>query len=183
MSTTIPAGTPPLSLITESRLFMPFYSPQDMLKMGVYGGAFFGAGNALSLLPMLGSVITNDLFKGVPQDKYLNNTYDPTANYFNLTLPKSDRSFTMPVYLKRMHTYGWFEWYVRYYYGERNKADTWRIRQWQHSISVDWYYIETTGGPSKYADLTFLQTRRQKLLEKGWDPTIPPAQYNLKVKF
>lgn len=154
-----------------------------MLILGVFGGQFFGKNKAYSNKTKF---FGTDLFYGVDLDKYQGNAYDPAKNYFNLTLGGTDRTFNMPPSIKRLHFNGWYHWYCQYYYGEKSPADTWRIVQWQKSIAVEWFYIVNgvyEGGGNRFTDLLFLPTRRQRLLEKGWDPTKAPADYGIFTKF
>jgi hypothetical protein len=182
MIPTIPAGRDPL-LLTGKKPFRPFYSPQDMLNLGVFGGSFFGPDRAMKLIPKFTQFM---LFSGVPISSYALAIYNQGINYFNVSLDPMNRTFSMPIGLKRMHPFGWFEWYCKYFYGEESKADEHRIKQWVMSINQHWFYIATsayTGVGNRFTDLTFLPPRRQALLEFGWDPTIDPATWGFQYKF
>lgn len=184
MSQTIPSTDPPLSLVVESGQFKPFYSPREMLVLGVFGGAFFGNKNAWTVGIQLRQT---GIFTGLLPSLFQNSTFDVEQNNFGVAPGISDRSFGMPTEKKRLHKYGWFQWYCQYYYGQKSPADVHRILQWAYAINVEWAYISElapyTGGGNRETDLTFLPERRQRLLEKAWDPTRDPGDFGLRVKF
>lgn len=188
MSQSIPSTDPQLKLIVDTgQQFEPFYSPKDMLILGVYGGNFW-----YKMAQRNSWLLKTDLFSG-PRglDPILFNgpLYDEADNYFGVAGLENKRTYGMSAQQKRLHPKGWFEWYCNYYYGQLSHADTARIRQWQYEINVQWSYIdgatptEYTGSGNRATDLTFLPERRQRLLEFGWDPTRNPADYNLTIKF
>lgn len=184
MSQTIPSTDPPLTLMVESGQFRPFYSPKDMLILGIFGGTYFGKNNAWPLYPEFKA---KGLFDGLGQNLYLNLVFDVEQNNFQVDPGKSNRTFNMPLPLKRFHPHGWFQWYLQFYYGEKSPADVHRIRQWAYAINIEWAYIAElspyAGSGNRKTDLTFLPERRQRLLEKGWDPTKDPGDYGLRIKF
>lgn len=185
MSKTIPSTDPFLGIVTQIGTFRPWYTPNDMLSLGVYGGAFFFGKSKWKIL----SELPQDIIKGVPEDKYANYQYSNAKNYFEVEPSggaKSDRTFSMPPNTKGIHPFGWFEWYCRYYYGSVSAADIWRVKQWQMAINQHWFYIINgvyNGEGNKITDLAFLPERRQKLLELGVDPTILPAAYQCTYQF
>lgn len=182
MSQSIPSTDPYISLINGSKsgIFRPWYTPKEMLLLGVFGGSFFTDRRALM------KTLSWDLITDVPVAKLISGPYDPAQNYFNVTLELMDRTFEMPMTMKRLHPNGWFEWYCRFYYGEQSPADPDRIRQWLMSVNQHWFYITNgtyNGDGNINTDVTFLPERRQRLLELGVDPTIPPSVYNCFYKF
>lgn len=189
MSATVPSTDPPIGMVRSS-IFQPYYTPKEMLTLGVFGGAFFGSSNAQKILstgPLTIGGAMDSLFRGLPKLKYESPIYDPNQNYIpGQTLAVQRRGLNMPSYIKRLNPFGWFEWYVNWYYGCVSQADNWRISQWQKSINVHWLYIANgvyTGGGNKFTDLTYLPMRRQRLIELGWDPTIDPEKQGLKINF
>lgn len=181
MSLTIPAGVPNLKLNTEFE-FKPFYTPNEMLKMGIYGGSYFGrARNYLDDPPL------KYIFQGVPNQNYIGWDYNQAINYFAVTPERLERGLNIPSALKQKHPLGWFQWYMSYYSGRTNRSlDAWRINQWLENINTDWYYIANdtySGGGSRFTDLTFKKDRRQRMLEFGVDPTIDPVSYGCGFEF
>lgn len=190
MSKTIPSTDPQLPILRKASTkdFAPFYTPNDMLDLGVFGGSFFSPNRAKKIIEnVLGYEQFMDLTMGINISKFQSGEYDPTQNYFpNQALSFTDRWFGMPADQKRKHKYGWFHWYVLFYYGEQSVADAPRVMQWKKAINVNWFYIASTpytGEGNRNTDLTFLPTRRQRLLELGWDPTVDPATKGLKMNF
>lgn len=186
MSRTIPSTDPPLSLLVESGQFKPFYSPNDMLTLGVFGGSFWYR------IPQRDAWLfkSTDFSFGVSLNLYSSVIYDNAVNYFGVDgFLGNDRTFGLPPNQKRLHPKGWFEWYCNYYYGQKSTADAGRIRQWAYAINVEWSYIDGAtptpymGSGNRATDLNFLQERRQRLLEMGWDPVKDPKDYQLQIKF
>lgn len=176
---------PPLSASLKGWDFKPWWTPHDMLDLGIL------AGSALSGM-WLGKVILQqfpkELTAGIEPIKFgqlaENNGL---TNYFAVKVDQVQRALEMPGDYKRLHK-DWFHWYTSYYYGKTTKdgSDYHRIRQWLTEINVNWFYIETTaytGGTNRYTDLTFLPERRQALLQWAWNPIINPADYGLKINF
>lgn len=181
MSITIPATGGNIKLNTQFD-FKPFYTPNEMLSMGIYGGAYFGRHRHYLDDPGL-----KFIFAGVPDNKYKNWDYTASINFFTgVTVQRLERSLNMPPALKEVHPLGWFQWYMNYYAGRTSRADAWRANQWLQSINADWWYIETdnySGGGNRFTDLTFNKERRQRMLEFGVDPTVDPKSYGCGFEF
>lgn len=184
MSVTIPSTDPQILTVSVDPQFKPWYTPNEMLRLGVYGGWFFS--NTTRRYQTF-KTIPPDATRGVSGTKYLTPIYDPSINYFatNGISLYGDRWFNMPTTFKRLHV-GWFDWYCRYAYGTYSPADEIRMTQWRKLISVEAYYIQNgiyEGETDRWSDLTFLPQRRQRLLELAWDPSRNPITFGLPINF
>ncbi|EDR29194.1 hypothetical protein, conserved [Entamoeba dispar SAW760] len=104
--------------------FKPYYSPKQMLKMGVFEGKYL-----------------NDCVNEFPIEWYDESkdkrslVADPKLNYFGV---KSRQSLTtwkkngwIPVCKGDYDIRGWFQWYCRYYIGRRGPSDQIQIKRWK----------------------------------------------------
>lgn len=184
MSATIPSTDPQILMVSVDPNFRPWYTPNEMFRLGVYGGWFFS--KASTRYQYLDSV-PKDAFNGVDTTRYLQATPDNSINHFGVLgfSVYTDRWFQMSLQYKRLHM-GWFDWYCRYAYGVFSLADKVRMDQWRKLVAVEAFYIQNgvyVGESDAWTDLTFKTNRKQKLLELGWDPTKNPANYGLAVNF
>jgi len=106
-------------------LFAVEYTPKQMLKAGVFGGAYFGA-----------QPFKHDNFGLFTEFKLFSDIVcvdepDAANNKYGLLSGKSldwwlDRSL-----ISNLDPLGWFQWYCNYYYGRRHRAeDTRQIKRW-----------------------------------------------------
>lgn len=173
MNTTIPAQGGPMTVnqIMSDIAFKPFYSPKNMLTLGIKGGTF-GHDDIPRLLSVSDDL--NKTFRGT--NKWAGSIYDNSKNYFNVAHFQTERDMSGNGHaFKSKHPLGWFEWYCRFYYGEKSPADVFRLSQWLIGINTEWFYIKQD--PTKLTDLSWQPARRQALLEWAVDPTLDPESY------
>lgn len=120
---------PLLDTLPPPAPFEPDYTPQQMLDMGVFGGAYF-AGE-------LGAIRRQRLFDGVgfltppPTGERIRGKKAAANNYFG-----KQASFERDWWLDRGLIFscdplGWFEWYCWHYAGRRVPGhDNHQIRRW-----------------------------------------------------
>ncbi|MDQ5971121.1 MAG: hypothetical protein QG566_67 [Patescibacteria group bacterium] len=101
-------------------IFKPLLTPKEMLRLGVFGGYYF-------------EVKTKD----VPQEiiKLANSSKtkkkDPKLNYFNVSASQSLSVWQKNGWINKVDPNGWFEWYIKYFYGRRlPKEDERQIKRW-----------------------------------------------------
>lgn len=105
------------------RDFKPDLTPKQMLKIGVFGGAYFiGVDN---LIP---KDLPKGWWKGIKLSK-------DGAKHKELNFFKVDASQPLSVWQKKgwIHKsdpHGWFEWYCRYHMGRRGPDDARQIKRW-----------------------------------------------------
>lgn len=136
--------------------FKPKYSPQTMLRMGVFEGKY-----------------CNDQKNEYPSEWYLSKKMSPVANiecnYFKiksrLSLQQWRKNGWVPCHPTDKDTRGWFEWYMRYWLGRRQpEVDAIQIKRW---ASFARHYAQVVKHAS--GDLTKRRRQRQALLQWSWD--------------
>jgi hypothetical protein len=135
--------------------FEPYYTPQQMLSMGVFEGKYM-----------------NDGKKEFPKEFYtkakISKKPDSTINYFGiksrLSLQEWRKRGWIPIHEKDMDVRGWFQWYCRYWMGRRMpEVDEIQVKRWK---SFKRHYAQV----EKHAkgDLTKRKKQRQALLQWSW---------------
>ena len=136
--------------------FEPFYTPQQMLRMGVFEGKYINDGE--------------DEF---PKEWYasakLSDVADPNINYFKiksrLSLQEWRKRGWVPVHPKDRDVRGWFQWYCRYYIGRRiPEVDEIQIKRWKAFAR---HYAQVKKNAK--GDLTKRPRQRQALLQWSWN--------------
>ena len=139
--------------------FDPYYTPQQMLVMGVFEGKYM-----------------NDCEGEFPHEWYtaannrnkLSQKADPSVNYFKiksrLSLGEWRKRGWIPAYSGDKDIRGWFQWYCRYWIGRRTPYDHIQIKRWRafarHSAQVR---------KNSPGDLNKRRKQRQALLQWSWD--------------
>jgi hypothetical protein len=108
--------------------FEPYYTPQQMLVMGVFEGKYL-----------------NDCIEEFPKEWYIAakkrnklspKKADPSKNYFKiksrLSLKEWVKRGWVPIHKKDKDIRGWFQWYCRYWIGRRlPEIDIIQIKRWK----------------------------------------------------
>lgn len=132
--------------------FKPFYTPKQMLEMGVFEGRYLNATR---------HEYPADWFAAAK----LTDRPDEALNHFGLKsrLPLSE--WQVRGWIDPQDPLGWFQWYARFSLGRRSADDNRQIRRWlafvRHSRQV-----ELHGG----GDVTKRRRQRQALLQWAHDP-------------
>ncbi len=132
--------------------FKPFYTPQQMLELGVFEGKYLNS--CRDEYPV--EWFVNAKLSDTPNEK---------LNHFGLKsrLPTSwwhEKGLINP-----QDPRGWFEWYCRFWMGRRSDDDARQIKRWK-MIARHSAQVKKNGGgdPSKRA------RQRQTLLQWSWNP-------------
>ena len=140
----------------ETDDFRPFYSPKDMLEMGVFEGKY-----------------CNDCTDEFPPEWFskakISKVPDPTLNFFGLKSRQPLSVWQQKGWIIDPDPRGWFQWFCRYYLGRRiTGVDEIQIRRWRgiarHAAQV-----------SKNCDVGDVYCRprqRQTLLQWSYDPLV-----------
>jgi len=100
--------------------FKPHLTPQEMLKLGVFGGLYFG-----------------DKPKEFPAAWWKDAPLSPDGKqHKELNLYKVNASQPLSVWKAKGWIHpddprGWFQWYCRYYLGRRHEDDARQIKRWK----------------------------------------------------
>ena len=139
-----------------SKEFSPFYSPQQMLEMGVFEGKY-----------------CNDCVNEFPPGWYRNAktspTPDPALNYFGIKSRQPLRVWRQKGWIYEPDPRGWFQWYCRYYLGRRLPVvDGIQIKRWK-AFARHSGQIRANCEPG---DIFCRRRQRQALLQWSYNPLI-----------
>jgi hypothetical protein len=143
--------------------FAPYYTPQQMLTMGVFEGKYM-----------------NDCKEEFPREWYiaaekrgkLCTRADPGINYFGiksrLSLQEWRKRGWIPITQGDKDLRGWFQWYCRYWIGRRMPhVDKIQIKRWK---AFTRHYAQVK--KNARGDLSKRPRQRQALLQWSWDCKI-----------
>lgn len=138
------------------RDFQPFYSPREMLEMGIFEGKY-----------------CNDCQNEFPESWFaaakLSETADPKLNYFGIKSRQPLSVWRQKGWIYGPDPRGWFQWYCRYYLGRRlPDIDTIQIRRWK-AFARHAGQIRANCDPG---DIFCRRRQRQALLQWSHDPLI-----------
>lgn len=141
-----------------SPLFGPSYTPEEMLKLGVFEGKYI---NAVKGVPAAWKKIDKVLKPGDEADPKLNKygvkSRQPLSVWKENGWIKSDKN-------------GWMEFYINYYLGRRLGAeDDWQIGRWRSFVARHQGQIVAS---CKITDDSCHAKQRQGLLQWAWDSSV-----------
>ena len=136
--------------------FEPFYSPREMLEMGVFEGKYL-----------------NDCRAEFPASWYQNaklaKQADASLNYFGTKSRQSLSVWRKKGWIFEPDPRGWFQWYCRYYLGRRlPDIDQLQIKRWR-GFARHAGQIRANCHPG---DIFCRRRQRQALLQWSHDPLI-----------
>lgn len=98
--------------------FKPQLTPQEMLKLGVFGGKYLNGCKAE--FPALWF-----------EDAKLSVVKDKNINFFKTDASKPLSYWRDKGWIHPQDPRGWFQWYCRYYMGRRSDDDVRQIKRWK----------------------------------------------------
>lgn len=137
--------------------FAPNFTPQEMLKIGVFEGKYL-----------------NDCQDEFPSEWFSNSkerrsdTPNPDLNHFGVKSRLSLKEWQERKWLVGDDPRGWFQWYCRYYLGRRTEYDKKQINRWKS-------YKRHLGQVKAHCDRSDRNCRprqRQGLLQWAYDSLI-----------
>jgi hypothetical protein len=136
--------------------FRPFFSPQQMLEMGVFEGKYCND-------------CTNEFPSRWFENAKTSDTPDPKINYFGVKSRQPLNHWRQKGWIFGPDPRGWFQWYCRYYLGRRLlETDASHIKRWR-GFSRHAGQIRANCYPG---DLFCRPRQRQALLQWAYDPMI-----------
>lgn len=162
--------------------FTPHYSPITMLSLGIFGGTYFSNTNPVgeqcwkNLQTTLGVSSPfwkelNDVFPKVSHfAKYISNSeYDETVNFFQVKSGKDQEYWESKGWIHPDDPRGWFEWYIKFYYGRRHEDDVRQIKRWKDFITRHSGMLRALQLKSNKPGILASPTTCQNLLQWSWD--------------
>lgn len=133
--------------------FKPDLTPEQMLKMGVFGGKYM-----------------NDCKEEFPKKwfikaKFCLEKHDPKINFFGVNASLSLKDWKKRDWIHPEDPRGWFQWYCRYYMGRRHEDDKRQIKRWK-AIKRHISQIKINCIPK---DLNCRRKQRQAVLHWAYD--------------
>jgi len=141
---------------SSSQDFQPFYTPQEMLKMGIFEGKY-----------------CNDCRHEFPKTWFhgakTSDKPDPSINYFGIKSRQPLGIWQEKGWIIGPDPRGWFQWYCRYYLGRRMpEIDAKQIKRWR-AFSRHAGQVRANCEPGNW---TCRPRQRQALLQWSHDPLI-----------
>ena len=99
--------------------FRPQLTPQQMLRLGVFGGKYMT--DCVAEFP-------DDWFD---EAKLCAQRHDPAMNYFGVNASQPLAEWRRQGWIHEDDPRGWFQWYCRYYLGRRSADDQRQIKRWR----------------------------------------------------
>lgn len=120
--------------------FTPNLSPEQMLRLGVFGGAYYRPLRSRKL----GIVVRDDWREDVPApwleglsaERFVaSEEYDPEVNKFGVACGQSIEEWEAAGWIDHeFDVRGWFQWYIRFYLGRRCRDDERQVGRWERCV-------------------------------------------------
>lgn len=148
--------------------FTPDYTPAQMIKMGIFGGAYFGSLlnntrrpedklHAEDLPGELWELLNSKWLEG-----RLSDTEKGANNMYGVICGKNRRWWMDRMLISDLDPLGWFQWYCHYYYGRRNQPEDRRqIDRWVN-------YRARQLGMTRYHTIKGHDLRKMKQILLHW---------------
>lgn len=137
--------------------FKPHLTPQEMLKLGVFGGLYF-----------------SDMPKEFPKDWFKNAKLSADGkrhkelNYYGVNASQSLSTWRQKGWIHDDDPRGWFQWYCRYYLGRRHADDERQIKRWKAIKRHASQIVKSCRPGDQYCR----PRQRQAILHWAYDPRL-----------
>lgn len=133
--------------------FSPQLTPQQMLRMGVFGGMYM--------------TDCQDEFPAswFRRAKLCHERHDPELNFFGVNASQPLSVWRKKGWMYHEDPRGWFQWYCRYYRGRRCPDDERQIKRWRAMTR----HIAQLKKHCMNGDMTCRARQRQALLNWAYD--------------
>jgi len=134
--------------------FVPELTPQEMLELGVFGGAYLNDSQ---------DEFPEEWFKGA---KLSDHGPDPECNYYGVLASQPLKVWQDKGWIHEVDPKGWFQWYCRYYIGRRiADEDDRQVKRW---VAMRRHIGQVKKGCHP-GDQTCRRRQRQALLHWAYD--------------
>lgn len=135
--------------------FYPCYTPEEMLKLGVFEGKYI---NNIKGIP--------SSWKSLPKVLGPKDEPDETLNHYGVKSRQPLSTWKENKWIKTDEN-GWFHWYILYYQGRRlGEEDKWQINRWRSFVARHMGQIKAN---CTLTDKECRPVQRQGLLQWAWD--------------
>lgn len=121
------------SKFTDYPDFTPNLTPQEIFKLGSFGGTYWR--------PIYSGVLEKKLkpplndypkswWKNIPMENLVSEEYDKNKNKYKVKVGTSLEFWESKEWIKPSHPYGWVQWYCDFYLGKRSDDDERQIKRW-----------------------------------------------------
>ena len=131
--------------------FKPFYTPKQMLEMGVFEGKYLNS-------------CTDEYPADWFENAKLSDVPNPKLNFFRVKSRKPSEWWKERNLFRDQDPRGWFEWYCRFWMGRRSEDDARQIQRQRMMVRHTAQIILHGRG-----DLTHRIKQRQTLLQWSWN--------------
>ncbi|GAB7366149.1 hypothetical protein MBLNU230_g7711t1 [Neophaeotheca triangularis] len=120
--------------------FRPNKSPEEMLREGAFGGAYYRPLRSKKLGITVSGDWESDLptewLKGLNIERFVTSPeYDPDVNKFKVSCGQSIEEWEAAGWIDHAHDVrGWFQWYIRFFRGRRCADDDRQISRWRKCV-------------------------------------------------
>ena len=149
-------------------------TPIEEIKEGAFGSTYFkDIYSSVNEKWYKKSWKELDQLKNIDQKFYFSDYYDVSVNKYGVKCGTSLRFWENKWWINEIDSYGWFQWYFRYWLNRRSSHNERQINRWKRIISrlrgklVK--MIKDAG--SKLDDYSILPKIRQILLHWGYELT------------
>ena len=165
----------------DSKHFSTCYSPLRMIELGIFGHGYFGIADVdenefkriLNLVPNFSDQLDEEM-----RTKILLSPQKFSLNRYGIRAGLDHRAWTENKWIHSDDPYGWFNWYIRFYYGRRHKDDFRQINRFRSFVKRHWGmlngYCQKANVPIDQAEYRYQKTC-QGLLQWAWDHKVDPT--------
>lgn len=119
--------------------FLPNKSPEEMVREGCFGGSYSRPLKSSKLSIAIendNKELPNGWMDGLDASKYLTSpTYDLEVNKFKVASGRSIEEWEAAGWINQDHDVrGWFQWYIRFFQGQRCNDDKRQVSRWRKCI-------------------------------------------------
>lgn len=165
---------------SDNPYFITCYSPLKMIELGIFGHGYFGIKEVdnSKFLEILDEVpLFKDQMDLEMESKVLLFPQDFSLNKYGIKAGLDHKSWTENKWIHDSDPYGWFNWYIRFYYGRRHPDDFRQINRFRAFVRRHWGMLENNckkiGIPVSTAGYKYHKTC-QGILQWGWDHRVNP---------
>ena len=138
------------------KIFKPQLSPKKMLKLGVFGGSYFG-------------LKIKEYPKSWFQNSKISKDFDANLNRFKIKSGLSREEWLKKGWIFKEDPLGWFQWYCRFSNGRRiPHIDEIQIKRWKNFIR----HVMAIKKNCEPGNLNCRRKQRQAILQWAYNPFI-----------